>query len=123
MASPASAAISRMTAMIFLISACPRAMAAMRSASETSLAPASTITTLSAVAARRSSRSTSSRSLLVGLTIHSPLTRPTRTAPMGWSKGMGERATAALAALMARMSGSLIPSAEKTRAMTWVSCL
>ena len=52
-----------------------------------------------------------------------PLTRPTRTAPMGPLNGMSEIVRAAEAPLMPATSGSFSVSAESTKAMTWVSHL
>ena len=50
----------------------------------------------------------------VGLATNLPLTRPTRTAPIGPAKGMSETMSAAEAPLMVRISGSFSPSALRS---------
>ena len=75
------------------------------SASETSLAPASTIRMASSVPATTRSSELSCIVSSVGFTRMSPSSlRPMRTAPTGTGNGMSETASAALAAFMARMS-------------------
>ena len=54
---------------------------------------------------------------------NSPLTRPTRTAPVTCVNGMCETCSAALAAIMARMSGSFSLSAERTEQRIWTSLM
>ena len=62
---------------------CPKKIASIIVRSETSRAPASTMTTASSVPATMRSTSDLSRSALVGFTMNFPSTRPTRTAPTG----------------------------------------
>ena len=57
----------------------------------------------------------------VGFATNAPLTRPTRTAPIGPAKGMSDTASAADAPLIERMSGSFCPSALSRSVMIWVS--
>src|SRR5216684_2100164 len=57
-------------------------------------------------------------SLYVGLITNWPLTKPTRTAPMGPRNGMSEMVRAAEAPLIPATSGSFSVSAESTSALT-----
>ena len=68
-----------------------------------------------------SSMSLSSICSISGLTTNSPFILPTFTLAMGPAKGISEISRAAEAPTMARVSGSLILSIERTVAITWVS--
>ena len=70
--------------MIFWISVWALKMQSSSTSSETWLAPASTIATASSVPTTTRSRSETSRWLLTGFRMISPLIKPTRTAPTGW---------------------------------------
>ena len=78
--------------------------------SDSSLASDSTIITASRVPATTRSRSPSAICWLDGLRIYSPPIMPTRAAPIGPMKGTPEMVSAADAAIIATMSGSLSPS-------------
>ena len=119
---PTSAAISFSSATIFRIASWPRPIASSISSSETSEAPASTMTTASSEpATTRSSRLVSS-CWNVGFRRYSPSAeRPTRTAAIGTGNGMSEMARANDAPVMARTSESFAWSADRTRPMTCVS--
>ncbi len=73
--------------------------------SESSLASDSTISTASAVPATTRSSVESFISSTVGLSLISPLMKPTRAAPIGPMNGTPDRVSAAEAATIARMSG------------------
>ena len=75
------------------------------SASDTSLAPASTMRMASSVPATTRSRSVSSSDSSGGFTTNPPSSSlPTRTAPTGTGNGMSDTISAALAPFIARMS-------------------
>ena len=67
------------------------------------------------------SRSDSSIWAAVGWMTSSSLTRPMRTVPVTWRKGMGETCRAAEAPIMERMSGSFWRSAAMAEAMICTS--
>ncbi len=92
----------------------------MRS-SETSFDPASTMLTAWRVPTTTRSIVDSSRSFFVGLKTKRSAMRATRTAPSTSVNGIGLSARAAAVPLIARMSGSFSPSAERTRATICVS--
>ncbi len=89
--------------------------------SESCLASDSTISTASAVPATTRSSDEVFISSMVGLSLSSPLMRPTRAPPTGPMNGMPEIVSAAEAATMARMSGSFSMSCDSTVTTTWVS--
>ena len=89
--------------------------------SETSLAPASTITTASRVPATIRSSALSCCSWNVGLATSLPSMKPMRVAEMGPPKGMSEMERAADAPMIARCCGSCSWSAESVVMMTWRS--
>ena len=93
----------------------------MASSSDTSWAPASTITIPSLLPATTRSRRLCLRWGKVGLTTYWPSTRPTRTPAMVFSNGISDSASAAEAPVSASTSESWSVSAEITKAMTWVS--
>ena len=74
--------------------------------SDSSWASDSTIRTASAVPATTRSRVESFISSTVGLTLTSPLMKPTRAAPIGPMNGTPDRVSAADEAISARMSES-----------------
>ena len=97
---------------IFLIFSCASSTAVIMSFSLTLLERPSIMVTAFAVPATTRSMSLSAVSWFVGLTIHCPFTLPMRTAPTGPLKGRPDIASAAEAALMARTSNCVSPSAE-----------
>ena len=102
---PAFSASSRCAAQSFLISPCAMSSASRISASETSLAPASTIRIASSVPATTRSSSASRSDSSSGFTTNPPSSSlPMRTAPTGVGDGMSEIISAALAPFIARMS-------------------
>ena len=105
------------------ISAWASSSASIRSSSETSWAPASTIVIASGVPQTIRSSVDSFRSGSVGLTASLPSMRPMRTAPTGPRNGIGESMSAADEPLMARMSCGCTWSAENVVTMTWTSFL
>src|SRR5918993_657688 len=97
-------------------------MASTMTSSGTSFAPASTIVIASFVPATTRSRSLSAIWSYVGLRTKSPSSvLPTRTAPIGPSKGMSDIASAAEAPTMLTVSYGVSWSAPKTVPMTWIS--
>ena len=58
---------------------------------------------------------------VVGLTMRSPSTRPTRNAAIGPAKGMSDSNSDADAPTMPRMSASFSPSEESTVTKPWTS--
>ena len=90
-------------------------------ASDSSLASDSTISTASWVPATTRSSADSLTSSTLGLSFSSPPIMATRAAPIGPMKGMPERVRAADVATMARMSGSFSRSCASTVTTTWVS--
>ena len=101
---PAFAASSRWAAHSFLISSCAISSASSSSASVISFAPASTIRIASSVPATIRSSSDSARSTSAGLTTNLPSSLPMRTAAICVGNGMSDRASAAEAPFIARMS-------------------
>ena len=81
------------------------------------------MTTASLETATTRDMSDSESSLLVGFTMKRPSTLPTRIPAMGPSKGMSDMCRAADAPVMARTSGSISGSTERTVANIWVSKL
>ena len=80
--------------------------AEIRSASEISRVPPSTMMRFSAVPATTMSMSLASSCSKVGLATNCPSIRATRTAPIGSGNGMSERFMATEAPISARMSES-----------------
>ena len=101
----------------FIISwfaSCPSLTASKMSSSETSLAPASSITMASLVLATTRSSRLSFIWGKVGFNTRLPLMQPIRTAAIGPLKGKVEIAKAAEAPITARTSGSFSWSVERT---------
>ena len=96
-------------------------MARIIVSSSTSRAPASSMTTPSRVPDTTRSRSPLAFSSIVGLSVNSPSSSPTRTAPTGPSNGMPEIISAADAAMVPITSVSAVPSCESTVRMIWTS--
>ena len=102
---PAFSASSRWAAQIFLISPWAMSSASRISASEISLAPASTMRMASSEPETTRSSGLSSIHSSSGLTTKLPSSScPIRTAPTGIGNGMSDTISAALAPFMARMS-------------------
>ena len=120
---PASSRSLSCAAHILSISGLATSIASMIALSSTSLAPPSTIKIPCAEPAmvRSMSHSGNACSSLVGLTMYCPLIRPMRTAATGSLNGIEEITTDAEEASTAKMSASLVGSAETTMAVTLVS--
>ncbi len=101
---PALLCSSTCAAHSFLIAECAMSSASRISASGTSLAPHSTISTASSVPATTRSMSAVSSCSSVGLTTKLPSTLPIRTAPTAVGYGMSEIISAADAPFIARTS-------------------
>ena len=120
---PARALSSSCASQSLVMTGCAAAIASSMFCSETSWAPPSTMVIPSRVPATTMSRSAFSICWNVGFMTYWPSTRATLTPAIGPLNGMSEIVTAALAALMAMMSGVLIWSVEMTVGTIWISRL
>ncbi len=111
-----------MPATISLMALCAVSSAWTMSSSDTSFAPASTMTMPSLVPATVRSSVLLRRSSNVGLTMKRPSTRPIRTPASVRVNGMPESASAVEAPVIASTSESFCVSADMTSAMICVSC-
>ena len=118
---PTRFCISSCSSMSCTFTSCALPIASRITASDTSFAPASTMTTASRVPATTISSALSFSWANVGLTTYSPLMYATRVPETGPPNGISDIVSAAEAPMIERMSGSFSWSADSVVTVIWTS--